>query len=130
MRLIVFALALAACPTDSEPTTSETGDTPTPTEPGTNSTGAERVATILALEPDSTSGAQTYSMYCAACHGVDGSGLKGNPALTDRVPSLSADEIVTTLLEGKGNMDSYKSLKNQDIANVLDHVMMSFGSGM
>lgn len=134
MRAMWMALLVAACGDEATTTSGDTAvttDTET-TEPGpvTTSTGAARVATILGLTPDGAAGASTYALNCQACHGADGSGVAPNPALTDRVPGLTDEQVVTTILEGKGNMDSYKFLKNQDIANVVSHVRMSFDMPM
>jgi mono/diheme cytochrome c family protein len=129
MRLTWIVLAALACADKTTPTAS--GETGTTTEPTpTPTTGPERVAAILALTPDPVAGAQSFAANCSYCHGVDGSGVDPNPALTDRVPLLTDDQVVSTVLEGKGNMDSYAALPNQEIANIVDHVIMSFGGGM
>jgi mono/diheme cytochrome c family protein len=131
MRWIGFLIALAGCPNDGKATgdtaPSETG---TPPDPGTTSTGPARVATILALTPDVAEGQAKFEQICAACHGLDGMGVAPNPALTKRVPKLTKDQVVTTVLEGKGNMDAYRSLKNQEIANTVEYVYTSFGGAL
>jgi mono/diheme cytochrome c family protein len=122
---MVVVLLCAACNGDKDDgQTGDTGDS-TP-QPQTTSTGAPRIATILSLTGDATAGGQTYTTVCAACHGADGTGVEPNPALTERVPTLSDEQILTTLLEGKGNMDSYRFLKNQELASVLAYLRANF----
>src|SRR5262249_25719111 len=130
MRMLWIVL-LAGCDKGgtTSGTTAETGDSNPFTFPVTTSTGDERVATILALTPDQVAGQDTFETTCAICHGLDGNGIYPNPALTKRVPNLAPEQVVSTVLEGKGNMDSYKAMKNQDIANVVSYVITSFGGG-
>jgi mono/diheme cytochrome c family protein len=127
-RWMATALLWAACNGDKDGESGLTGETgDTQPDPQT-STGPERVATILALTGDPTAGQATYTAVCAACHGTDGTGVPPSPALTERVPTLTDDQVVSTILEGKGNMDSYRFLENQDIADVLAFVRTHFGS--
>lgn len=124
---LLFALC-AACNGDKDGTTGDTS-TDTGNPPVTNSTGPERVATILTLTSNAAAAQGNYSAVCAACHGADGTGVAPNPALTDRVPALTDDEIVTVILDGKGNMDAYKfTFNNQEIADLLAYVRTNFGS--
>jgi mono/diheme cytochrome c family protein len=130
MRLGLALIALAACNGDGEGTpTTETGavtDTDD-TQTGTTSTGPTRVATILSLTPDLAAGETTYTTLCAACHGADGAGTASGADLAAQVPVLTDEEVVTTIVDGKGNMDSYRFLKNQEIADVAAYVRDSFG---
>ena len=123
MRWFV-AIAVMGCNGDKDPmTTGETGSTTTDPTP---STGVERVQTILGLVGDAVEGQDTFARICASCHGLAGEGSLSGPALTERVPLLTDEGIVTTILEGKGNMDAYDVFTNQEIADVLAHVTASF----
>lgn len=122
-------LLMAACQGDKTTPSGETGTPDTDTIPVTTSTGAERAATILALTGDAAAAQSNYSSVCSACHGPDGAGVAPNPALTDRVPALTDEEIVLTILEGKGNMDAYDTtFKNQQIADLLAYLRTNFGN--
>lgn len=117
----VWALA-AGCPADGEGT--DSGATPEPL------TLEERVAVIVALTPSAAAGEQTFLQVCAYCHGADGSGSGTKyPALTERIPLLTREQVVTTIIEGKGNMDSYRFMPDQEIADVAEYVISSFGDG-
>lgn len=128
-RWLVAASVMGCNGTKDGSPTGDTGTPDTQTEP-TPSTGTERVATILGLTGDPTAGEATYTAICAACHAADGTGVAPNPALTDRIPTLTDDQVVTTILEGKGNMDAYDTLVNQEIADVAAYVITNFGPTM
>jgi mono/diheme cytochrome c family protein len=129
-----LALGIAGCngskdgDTAADTSTEETGTTPD-TQTGTTSTGDARVATILAITADAALGADVYARNCQACHGPDGTGTLSGADLTDRLTALTDEQVVRTVLDGKGNMDSYASLPNQDIADVVAHVSGSFRVG-
>lgn len=111
--------------------THDTATTPTDTQTDTDtdtttSTGDVRVATILSLTPDHDAGAEQYQRTCQACHGADGAGTLSGADLTARLPLLTDEEVVSTVLNGKGNMDSFALLKNQQIADVVHYVTMMF----
>lgn len=132
LTAVWVTLCLACNGNDKDDGTGATGDTSatdTDTDdPGTTSTGAARVATILSLTGDAAAAQGNYTAVCAACHGPDGAGVPPSPALTERVPTLTDDQIVTTILEGKGNMDSYALvLRNQEIADLLAYLKTNFG---
>lgn len=131
MRLGLAALLMGACNGDSgdtPPTTDETGTPTTDTDTTTTSTGETRIQTILSLTPDTAAGETLYTMQCAACHMADGTGSASGANLTERVPQIADEDILTILLEGRGNMDSYRFLKNQELADVAAYVRESFGS--
>ena len=127
---LVWAWSGAGCDGAKDTADVPTGETGTPPIDTTTSTGAERVATILTLTPDTTAGSGTYTAVCAGCHKADGTGIPPYPALIDRIPTLTHDQVVTTILDGKGDMDSYKFMKNQEIADVAGYVIASFGPTM
>jgi mono/diheme cytochrome c family protein len=108
--------------TGADTSAEETGTTTTDTT-GTTSTGDVRVATILSLTADAGAGADSYARVCQACHGPDGTGTLSGADLTERLPMLTDEQVVRTVLDGKGNMDSYASLTNQEIADVVAHVI-------
>lgn len=124
-------MAMAGCNGAKDPVEVPTGETGTPpvVDP-TTSTGAVRVTTILSLTADTAAGSGTYAAICAACHKADGTGVPPNPALTDRIPTLTDDQVVATILDGKGNMDAYAIMTNQEIADVAAYAITSFGPTM
>jgi mono/diheme cytochrome c family protein len=127
-----FAVACDGSDDEETGTTGETGEFVDPTP----STGLDRVPTILALDGDPDAGAQTFVRICAYCHGSDGLGTLSAPSLVDRLAGndppgstpLDDEDIVNTVLLGKGNMDAYdRTLTNQEIADVAAYVRGSFG---
>ena len=56
----------------------------------------------------------------------DGLGTGKGPDLTVRLVDLEQADVVNLLLEGKGNMDSYASQSDQDLANVSAYVLDAF----
>ncbi|HEX7041335.1 MAG TPA: c-type cytochrome [Trueperaceae bacterium] len=89
---------------------------------GDRSTG-ERDAADAAL------GARVFAENCAGCHGSRGEGrigprLAGNRALADR------GFVLRRVSEGEGIMPAFRrSLSQEEIEAVVDHVRSSFGNG-
>lgn len=77
-------------------------------------------------------GQPLYAQYCAKCHQPDGSGqpgqvprLAGNPVVTleDPIP------VITTVVEGKGNMPAFgDQLNDVEIADILSYIRNSWGN--
>ncbi|MEX1361678.1 MAG: cytochrome c [Nannocystaceae bacterium] len=116
MRSLLFLalpalLALSGCDSDS-------GD----------GGGGDRNADIKALTGDAASGQTVFSsMTCASsgCHGADGNSGSA-PALRDSAPGLSDDQIIDSVLDGKGAMPP-NDLEDQEMADVLAWVRSTFG---
>lgn len=75
---------------------------------------AERIAAIVALEGESPAGATSFAATCAACHGSDGLGTGAGPSLAERVPGRSDEELLQSILQGRGGMPAWQD-------NFLDH---------
>lgn len=67
-------------------------------------------------------GAKLFNMHCTLCHGKDGKlGINGAKDLT--ISTLSADEMVALVSNGKGVMSPYKNvLSKAEIQAVVEHV--------
>jgi len=67
-------------------------------------------------------GKAIYTQVCSACHGVDGKlGISGAKDLSASL--LSKEDIIKTVSEGKGLMQSYKGmLSEQEIVSVASYV--------
>jgi len=67
-------------------------------------------------------GATLFSTHCTLCHGKDGSlGVSGAKDL--RISTLSKDEMIALVTNGKGTMASYKNvLTKAEIEAVVEHV--------
>lgn len=67
-------------------------------------------------------GAQLFSTHCTLCHGKDGSlGVSGAKDL--RISTLSKDEMIALVTNGKGTMASYKNvLTKAEIEALVEHV--------
>jgi mono/diheme cytochrome c family protein len=128
MRWLMLG-ALGAC--NGDKTTGPTGDTATTTtttDTQTVSTVGQRIDTVLTLTGDASAGEGLYLSNCAACHGADGSGIANGAAdLTEVLPQITREEVVTTILEGRGNMDAYdRTLDNQQVADVVAYIEAQF----
>ncbi len=89
-----------------------------------------RAVKILALTPDTTAGEATFVEKCADCHGKDGTGTVSGPSLYDRLPKLTDDAFVVTLIEGlNSTMPSWGHLEDQTLANVRAYAREHFGQG-
>ena len=64
-------------------------------------------------------GQTSSKIDCYKCHSGDGSGTWRGPNLAERVPKLTDEGIVKTILEGPGMMPSYKGkIDDQQIAAI------------
>lgn len=82
--------------------------------------GGDDNSAILDLTGDPAAGESVFnSTGCAstACHGPDGNSGSA-PALSSRVSSLSDDQIIDSVLDGKGGMPP-QNLNDQQMADVL-----------
>jgi cytochrome c6 len=73
-------------------------------------------------------GPALYAGKCAACHLPDGKGIQGVfPALANSaVVAGSVDEVVRTILAGRGGMPSFKAeLNDQDLTSVVNFLRTS-----
>ena len=102
--LIGVALCFAAC---------------TPTVDDTD----PRVDTILDLEPDPDEGAIVFDANCTAggCHGPTGDDGAA-PALSDRVPMFSDEELLLIMLDGTSRMPAQSQLDDQEKSDVLAYI--------
>jgi mono/diheme cytochrome c family protein len=93
---------------------------------GGSTSGDSRVDMILSLSPDAAAGAQVFTNTCGAsiCHGADGN--SGSAAdLSTVAPSLSDAQLVTTVLDGVGNMPPM-NLSDQEVADVVAYLNENF----
>jgi cytochrome c6 len=83
------------------------GDSPAEAPPGTDTGGR---------------GAKLYAMHCVLCHGKEGDlGVSGAKDLT--ISSLSRQEMVAIVTNGKGAMAAYRNvLTKAEIDAVVEHV--------
>lgn len=115
MMLSVFALALllVACGgnddtdtntgTDDGGTTEQTDDGATDTDGGTDDDDGAADGDTEATSYDADAADSSYQQSCASCHGGDLEGLSG-PELTNIGASLSEDEILDAILNGRTGM--------------------------
>jgi cytochrome c oxidase subunit 2 len=94
---------------------------------GGTDAGATRNDTLAALTGDATAGKTVYDANCASCHRADGTGLPPTyPALASYAKTWTKPQFFTLLLDGKGLMSSYKTLADQQLADVVEYVRMTF----
>lgn len=68
-------------------------------------------------------GGKIYSAHCTLCHGKDG-GLGISGAKDLRVSTLTREEMIALVSNGKGVMAPYKNvLTKAEISSVVDHVL-------
>jgi mono/diheme cytochrome c family protein len=95
---------------------------------------------------DTALGEKTYSTYCVGCHQPNGQGVPSSfPPHADHLPNVLAKEggrqyLIKVLLNGlqgeimvkgktyNGVMPSWNSLKDEEIAAVLNHELTSWGN--
>jgi cytochrome c551 len=119
LRILILAALMTGCVGTSDDDT-QTDET-TSTQTGEDS--------ILSLTGDAGRGQPIYGQQCQACHGADGSGGTGSD-LTATVPDLTREDIVQIMREGipGTTMVAYTSiLSNQQIADVVEYVIVEFG---
>ena len=76
---------------------------------------------FVAAQGSQDSGAEVYKAKCATCHGQDGSGntpvgksLKVADLRSVEVQKKTDAELAQSIVEGKGNMPSFKSSVTED----------------
>ncbi|MEM9458924.1 MAG: c-type cytochrome [Myxococcota bacterium] len=90
--------------------------------------GGDRNASIKALTGDVSAGETVFSgsgCNSTACHGADGDSGPSAPRLTDVVGMRTDDELINSVLDGRGNMPP-QSLEDQQMADVLAWLRDSF----
>lgn len=93
-------------------------------------------AAVLALKADAAAGKTAYLANCARCHGPDGKGNQSGPSLLERAKKESKGELVLSVINGYEakppstlSMPAFgKDLTNQQIADVVEYVKVTFGN--
>lgn len=73
----------------------------------------QRRTAVSEPEPDDL-GQQLYMKNCARCHGNKGQGFAMNPPLQNS--QLSREEIIAIMIDGSGEMPSFKKLTEQELS--------------
>ena len=81
--------------------------------PACNGADGSRIAAILELEGDASTGAGLFSSNCSTCHGADAGGSNG-----PSIAGLPQDVIVEATLSGPGPMPNFSDLENQELADI------------
>lgn len=88
-----------------------------------------RVTAILEHEPDVAGGEQVFTSHCTRCHGDDGMGSGFAPSLYDRVPNRFDEEVLRTLIQGKGGMPAWGAeLNDVELRQLLSYLRETFGA--
>lgn len=65
---------------------------------------------------------------CFECHDGTGHGTKWGPALAQRVPRRTDDELAATIRGGKGKMPAFRAkLTDSEIAQIVSWLRATFG---
>ena len=91
---------------------------------GQKASDPQRVDDILALTGDEASGQVVYDNNCPGCHGINGEGGSG-PSMTNAV-RIGDAAIVDVVLSGKESMPAFDTLADQDIADLLAHILATY----
>ncbi len=67
-------------------------------------------------------GAGVYQKQCAVCHGADGQGAEGVPAMTGLGGRLSLADIRRVILEGRGRMPGFPQIGSPDLEQLIHHL--------
>jgi cytochrome c551 len=114
---LTTVLALGACDDDED----DGG--------GSGTDGGDRTAAILGLDGNASAGQSVFANnLCsnAICHGTDGTNGDA-PSLAEQVAAGSDQQLVTSLLNGKGDMPTQGALSDQELADVLAWLNETFG---
>ncbi|MCO4760229.1 MAG: cytochrome c [Myxococcales bacterium] len=97
--------------------------------PGCSTDGGEgdlpldRPSQIAALTANLAAGAASYETNCLVCHAKDGKGDSGPNLVSGTAAALPTKAMASVILNGKGSMGAYDSLTNQEVADIIGHVM-------
>lgn len=91
------------------------------------------VAALLELEGDADQGEGVYAAACANCHGDDGEGSYGGPALAPKIPLMDDDVIVERVVYGYDSdqasaMPAQDHLSDQEVVDLLAWLRLAFDS--
>lgn len=100
------------------------GDTDVGRDTGADTdTGRDTARDTATADP----GAAWYSANCARCHGEDGRlGAEGAEDLTEKVPSLTDEEIAELVRNGKDAMPAF-TFSETEMTELLAHLRKTFG---
>ncbi len=75
-------------------------------------------------------GETVYEDNCARCHGTDGEGSPGVPALAGNATVTGdPDRVIQTVFEGPGAMPSFRDeLSDEEIAAVISYIRNTWGN--
>ena len=98
--------------------------------------GCGQDAAVLALKADAAAGKTAYLANCARCHGPDGKGNQSGPSLIETAKKEPKGELVLSVINGYEakppstlSMPAFgKELTNQQIADVVEYVKVTFGN--
>ncbi|MGE0789034.1 MAG: cytochrome c [Sandaracinaceae bacterium] len=94
----------------------------------TNSARPRITAILMNDMPDAAAGAEIFGMNCARCHGPEGNGSGFAPNLHDRVPAHSDEELLRSIIQGKGGMPTWGDTFNDiELRNILGFLRETFG---
>ncbi len=108
---------------------SSTGETVTGAV-GEPDDSAVQEAEEFELDPERMlAGQQAYGTYCAACHGIDGSGGTGGPSLRNRDILADKSYVTNQILHGGSEMPPFQNvLDDEQIAVIATYIRNSFGN--
>ncbi|MGB0135560.1 c-type cytochrome [Dokdonella sp.] len=106
-------------------------------------TETERAGLLTGNTADLVSGEQIYRQICQGCHMPGGRGATGAgsyPAFAGNPALASANYVVVTVLNGRGNMPAFKPIENfefffgptslddRQVAEVVNYIRTHFGN--
>lgn len=76
----------------------------------------------------SAPGGQLYQRYCLSCHGANQEGKMG-PSLVNVVKRLGPAVVKSTVINGKGEMPAFGTLKSEELNSLLSYLADPKGGG-
>ena len=82
---------------------------------------SDRALRIAKLSGEGETGKPLYNDLCSRCHGLDGRGGKGANLIKHRSHHDDA-ELIDSVIEGGGGMPSFRSLEDQELADIVRYI--------
>jgi alcohol dehydrogenase (cytochrome c) len=79
------------------------------------------LAGSLVFAQSAEPGRQLFVSRCAGCHGSDGNGGELGPAIAARLPSLTDDDVISLVRQGRSaaGMPAFPSLNDAEVGNLI-----------
>lgn len=88
-----------------------------------NANESAEIMTLRKIEGERRSGSERlFALSCGSCHGMNGEGRAGIPALAGVTERRSRDQIAGIIRTGSGRMPSFSTLSDARIEGLIDYL--------